>query len=99
MGNIPETSEGSLQWIKLQSKIFHNKMLPRVIELKDDFAKLNFKDLQLDQEIDQIQDNDKMKDDFQGQPIPNSSMWDIQPQEIADIADRLRVLGDQVIGP
>lgn len=102
LGQIPQTADGSFWWNKTHSNMFRGKFLPHLIELRDDFARRDFKDDELDEaikrELFSIQESDRRKADAaaKGHPISYSYIWDILPQEIEMMAERLRVLGNQV---
>jgi hypothetical protein len=102
MQHIPQTSDGSLQWAKVHSNMFRGEFLQRLIELRNDFAQLNYKDHELDEsitrEIQTIQASDKAKAEAaaKGHPVNVTFLWDILPQEMEHIAQRLRALAGQL---
>lgn len=72
--------QANLQWVKNRSSYFRFRFLQRVIEMRDEFAQLHLRDTQLDEYLK----NERM-----------DSAFNIPPQSIQSVAERLRVLADK----
>jgi len=84
---MPTTPEGVNQWVKARSDYFKFNFLTRLTNIRDDFAKCNYRDPQLDEFF-------RFLDYRIGNEQP-----DIPVQDIEQVAVRLRVMAENIKAP
>ncbi len=93
---MPTDSEGVMKWTRSRSGYFKFRFFERVLDLRNEFAQLHLRDQELDDFFKYQGMIENANRQLSALPQPQRIDHPILPQEIERVAERLKILADQI---
>lgn len=93
---MPTTPEGVIEWTNRRSRYFKFRFFDKVLELRNEFAQLHYRDQKLDDFFKYQGVIETANKDFAAMRQSQLTEYPILPQQIEEIAERLKILADQI---
>lgn len=91
----PGDVQGNLRWERSRSSYFRFRFLKRAVDLRNELAQLHLRDRRLDEFMKDQRKMEEVQREAKGTPIERQMETDISPPEIEEVAEGLRILGDE----